>query len=313
VPVVLLAVEGLLWLSNRFGWPAWHKGYAVLVTLATVGATVFLLVVRVATTLSFRKQFRLSLRAALTLMVAIALPCGWLSWEMKKARKQRETTEGIASAEGSAYYDYQVNAWGNVIAGSSPPQLCWLRKALREDFFSDIVTVKFLRWIEFVDVPKGQRTGLGIYIGGMHFSEAACVKAHYPKATDDDIAEYSKWLPMLRHLKLRDTHVTDKGLKYASGLARLEKLSLTGSHAITDAGLAYLHGLRRLRDLGIRGTQVTDAGVERLQQALPKCEIDYAPPVCPLPLAFSPSYVHGEVTLPCPSRHELIEPIRPGF
>jgi hypothetical protein len=32
--VALLAVEGLLWLSERFGWLAWHKGYAVLAAVA---------------------------------------------------------------------------------------------------------------------------------------------------------------------------------------------------------------------------------------------------------------------------------------
>ena len=32
----LLAVEGLLWLSERFGWPAWQKGYAALTGMALV-------------------------------------------------------------------------------------------------------------------------------------------------------------------------------------------------------------------------------------------------------------------------------------
>ena len=30
----LLIVECLLWLSERFGWPTWHKGYAVLTAVA---------------------------------------------------------------------------------------------------------------------------------------------------------------------------------------------------------------------------------------------------------------------------------------
>ena len=37
VVLALLAVEGLLWLSERLGWLAWHKGYAVLTAVASVG------------------------------------------------------------------------------------------------------------------------------------------------------------------------------------------------------------------------------------------------------------------------------------
>ena len=37
-PGGLLAVEGLLWLSERFGWLPWHKGYAVLTAVAVVAA-----------------------------------------------------------------------------------------------------------------------------------------------------------------------------------------------------------------------------------------------------------------------------------
>ena len=35
--VALLAVEVLLWLSERFGWLGWHKGYAVVTDAAAVG------------------------------------------------------------------------------------------------------------------------------------------------------------------------------------------------------------------------------------------------------------------------------------
>ena len=41
--VGLLVVEGLLWLSERFQWPTWHKGYAVLIAVAAVGATFVLM------------------------------------------------------------------------------------------------------------------------------------------------------------------------------------------------------------------------------------------------------------------------------
>lgn len=37
--LLLLVVEALLFLSNWLGWPAWHKGYAVLTCVAVVGGT----------------------------------------------------------------------------------------------------------------------------------------------------------------------------------------------------------------------------------------------------------------------------------
>jgi len=42
----------------------------------------------------------------------------------------------------------------------------------------------------------------------------------------------------------------------------------------TDAGLEHLKGLTQLEQLWLDGTQVTDAGVEKLNQALPKCNFN---------------------------------------
>jgi len=42
---------------------------------------------------------------------------------------------------------------------------------------------------------------------------------------------------------------------------------------VTDTGLKNLAPLKNLTTLGLSDTKVTDAGVEKLQQALPKCKI----------------------------------------
>ena len=46
-----------------------------------------------------------------------------------------------------------------------------------------------------------------------------------------------------------------------------------GGTNITDAGLRHLQGLINLKRLHLLDTQVTDAGVAELQQALPKGKI----------------------------------------
>ena len=43
---------------------------------------------------------------------------------------------------------------------------------------------------------------------------------------------------------------------------------------ITDAGLVHLKGLNRLQPLYLYGSQVTDAGIAELPQALPNCKIN---------------------------------------
>ncbi len=42
---------------------------------------------------------------------------------------------------------------------------------------------------------------------------------------------------------------------------------------VTDAGLVHLKGMTNLRRLNLIYTNVTDAGVKKLQAALPKCKI----------------------------------------
>ena len=44
---------------------------------------------------------------------------------------------------------------------------------------------------------------------------------------------------------------------------------------VTDAGLGHLKGLAKLQELNLMLTQVTDAGVDDLQKALPKCRIHH--------------------------------------
>jgi hypothetical protein len=44
---------------------------------------------------------------------------------------------------------------------------------------------------------------------------------------------------------------------------------------VSDAGLEQIRDLPRLESLVLTHTRVTDEGVNRLQKALPKCEIEW--------------------------------------
>ena len=50
----LLVVECLLWLSDRFQWPTWHKGYAVLIAVAAVGVVFVAMLLWLVVALVFR-------------------------------------------------------------------------------------------------------------------------------------------------------------------------------------------------------------------------------------------------------------------
>ena len=88
--LALLAVEVLLWLSERFGWLGWHKGYAVLTGVAVVGVAMVLVLVWFGVAVVFWRRFQFSLRSLLVLVVVVALPCSWLGVEMRTARRQKE-------------------------------------------------------------------------------------------------------------------------------------------------------------------------------------------------------------------------------
>ena len=96
----LLVLEGLLWLSDRFQWPTWHKGYAVLTAVAAVGATFLLMLLWLAAALVFRWRFQFSIRSLLIFTLVVALPFSWLAVEMKKAGEQKAAVAAITTLGG---------------------------------------------------------------------------------------------------------------------------------------------------------------------------------------------------------------------
>ncbi len=197
--LALLAVEGLLWLSERFAWLAWHKGYAVLTAVASIGVAMLLMLVWFAAALIFRRRFQFGIRSLMLMVVAVALPFSWLRVEMKKAERQRQAVVWVETVKGWVRYDYELT---NVVT----PGPNWLQALAGKDLFSDVV--------------------------------AADVANQYESRDGWESGEF-------------------------------------GNPDVSDAGLEHLNAFAQLKEVQLDGTYVTDAGVAKLQQALPNCKIKH--------------------------------------
>ncbi len=245
----LLTVEGLLWLSNRLGWPPWHKGYAVLTAVATVAAMMLLMLLWFVAAVLFRWRFQFGIRSLLVLTVAVAVPCSWLSWEMTKAREQKEAVAAVRKAGLVVGYDYEYDTKANLItAALNGPT--WIHNWFGDDFVSDVVGVQ------------------------MSFGLAGSVMTGFVplpdcKATDEELLPV-KTFSRLRSLDLTGTRVPDAGMACVEQLRELQSLDLWCTN-VGDKGIAHLRGLHNLRDLNLDHTKVTNAGLVDLKN-LPRLE-----------------------------------------
>ncbi len=90
--------------------------------------------------------------------------------------------------------------------------------------------------------------------------------------TDEGLANVGGFVD-LRKLRISNTQVSNPGLKHLAGLASLQRLDLSGLQSVADDGVKHLQGLTTMKWLDLSGTAVTDEGINKLQQALPECEI----------------------------------------
>ncbi len=253
--VALLALEGFLLLSAWFRWFPFnqHKGWTVLIAIATVGVALLLMLLSFLAALVFRLWFQFSILALLLLVVVVAVPCSWLATEMKAARKQRAAVAAITRLCKTVRYDYQCDASGDNIPGALPPGPRWFRNLLGEDFFASVV---------YVDLSPGT-----MIIAGLERSEELRLlqNAHIndqARVTDADLKHLNGLTELLR-LNLERAAITDAGLETLRGLTQLQELTLRFTE-ISSPGLEHLKGLRQLRRLTLYSTQVTDTGLGQI-------------------------------------------------
>ncbi|MCE9529467.1 MAG: hypothetical protein K8R36_25745 [Planctomycetales bacterium] len=92
-------------------------------------------------------------------------------------------------------------------------------------------------------------------------------------ATNHDLQMVSHFTE-LRELSLGGSEITDEGIRELTSLTELDWLLLDAPQ-VTDGALEYLVGMKKMTRLILVRSSVTPAGVSRLQQALPQCEIEH--------------------------------------
>ncbi|HUY88085.1 MAG TPA: hypothetical protein VMV10_05095 [Pirellulales bacterium] len=84
-----------------------------------------------------RRYLTYSLRTFFILLTGFAI---WLGWKVNRAREQREAMKAIEAMGGSAFYDWQVEAFSpgfGVLQEPRSPILAWLRRLGCGDIFYD--------------------------------------------------------------------------------------------------------------------------------------------------------------------------------
>jgi len=139
--LALLVVECLLWLSERYGWLGWHKGYAVLTAVAAVGLAMIAMLVWFGLALVFRRRFQFSIGSLLVLVVVVAVSCSWFAAEINEAKEQKAAVEALAAYALFSRHDWEEDLHDGVQSRREPPGSAWLRSLVGDEVFADVVEV----------------------------------------------------------------------------------------------------------------------------------------------------------------------------
>ena len=214
---LLLGIEGVLLLSEQFHWFAFNekKGWTVLIAIASVGVTMILMFLWFILALLFRWRFQFSIRSLLVLTIALAVPCSWLTVEMKWAEKQRKAVKALTKIDREllvgvvVYDDFRYSTLPPLTGGDRlGSSSSWLRKMFGDDFFSD-ATSACLFGDKLTDTELDHLKELNqlqdLYVYGVQLIDSDLVRLeglkqlHYlilkTKVTDDGVAKLQKALP----------------------------------------------------------------------------------------------------------------------
>jgi len=247
-----------------------------------------------------RRWLRFSLR---TLFLVTTALCVWIAIRVNSARRVRSALAAVNRAGGTAWFDYQVVPGKSgkpndftVDSNAAPPGAAWLRERLGDEYFINIVGVKFdgehsNRPIPATDLAEiAKLPTLNVFTatdtkntdrrypgrppkveappaqpGVLSRLITAVVGDSHPRTQiDDDGLAALGTATALEELTLDYSPITDESLKHLAGLTNLRLLSLDGAN-LTGAGLKYIP-FNRLETLNLVNTNLDDDGATSLER-----------------------------------------------
>jgi hypothetical protein len=240
-----------------------------------------------------RRFFRFSLRTMLLLVLVAAIPLALVQWRLARARQTNEIVAAIERDGGHVRFDYEVQR--GLYAGL----MRWVPGSAEQlagkAFFGDVLEVKFPRIAMHWPAIEATDDTLALLDRLPHLRRLSIVSEGL---TDRGLASLANC--KLSRLELHTYNVTDNGLRSLANCRSLKRITLTGCSQITPDALAPIAGLPALDHLQIQWTRINDeglralegsrtlrtivvwdednitrAGIERLQKALPYCTVKW--------------------------------------
>ena len=233
---------------------------------------------------SRRRWRQFSLKSLLFLTFIVAVACAWLAARREEKRREWATVESLRKNGVYIAYDWQEEKL------KEPYGPAWLRRLLGDNFFStalkagvrgpqqadsaleQLARITSIRSLMVSDAPQ-------LTAGG--FAHLAALKqledlSFHGRTIDDACLRYLVALPSVRSLLIQDSSVTDAGLQPIERwpllrtlwVGTLERVSAART-GMGDGAVEHLAKLTKLRSLQLQNTQLTVAGLKRLQQLRP--------------------------------------------
>jgi len=225
-----------------------------------------------------RRWLRFSLRS---FVIVLTIMCVWIGWYVYRVQQQREAVRWVEENGGKVYYDHEASifpsTYGFLFHDSQPPVTPkWLLNVLDVNYFSSVVHVHIGDGSQITDLtPLADLTSLEwLRLSDTQVSDLKPLAGlKNLQALDLERTQASDLTPLaglknLEVLMLGDTPVSD--LTPLSGLTNLAYLDLSDTQVSDPISLA---GLTNLGTLVLGNSQIDQKEIEKLQQALPNCNI----------------------------------------